>query len=1408
MGVQTDSLWISATHKLDEADQKLLTFDSASGYRSELDALESLHQTTREAYDTCIQKRWYFKIPGKEKKIIVRDLLSKTAHWIQVFREAGDQAVQYDPVHAAVPWAGVRFLLQIAINDFDKFNFVVQGAERITRMTARYRVIERIYASHSSAAMEQLAQAMVRIYGAVLEYLVRAKRYFLQPAGGSVRLFKSGLLGHDEFQEILNKMDQDEEEVDRCVRLVQAEISKDTTAHLSMMSMEIKSVSLLHDALKRIEQPVPQMTLQLNKIEDHLNSIQRKHILEWLSSQRPLYHHKTIKSTVLDGTCQWVLQNEHFNKWKIESTNSLLWLHGTQGAGKTCIASTVIEDGLKVSTKTQDFAHAHFYCSRDTAQPQRAKAQAILGCIARQLSSPSEEEPIAAPTVALYKKMHSVDGSTEMPDLDELSQLIKELTEVYSRTTVVIDALDECDRDERADLVSKLEYIMDGSTSLVKFFVTSREEGDLRLRIHKHSGVQVTWLENTPDIEKFVHFETERLVARNELLVYIRGQAKEELKALIKEHVVSNANGMFRWAQLKLQSIRRIRTKRDILMALSEVPVTLSNIYEELYRNALEELRETEAALFQNTLKWMLSITSLVDIDIGEISEDIILDLLANFHTFRFAHLSASNTYAAELGLGAKATATLSETDSYRRGIHDYSLRNWNRHCLHLLPLFRYFLFDDSGPNCPLHCWARSRHRQKMRSIYDDHLLQLLRNYHLSRNRGFLLSCIFGFGEILRIYEYRELDDDVREQCIMAATINKNYDIMRSLIGEAKDQVLQKRVLNILVDNNDIEPLSWFLALVEPRLITEQVIVSANRADKEIFFLLLDHNHELHITAELIEKCGRSDGAIETFLTRAPDIAITPKILQNAISSIEIDALKDILDKNDPSIITCEAIAELGYYGHHHESMRLKMELLLQRGGSIRGNNMAMSRVIHRNPSCEIVKTLLDHGWPINQIILQYAAEWGMSAPFMLLLNAGAKLTPEVIAGGAKNIYDGAAMVKLLVSLLDRPLDDNLWFQMMLRCAQNTWGNPETLQVLLEMKPGLRIPEKNLIAFTKNTIKGNAILDILLEDGRELEMTDAMIESTLRNLDFDETIPKLLDRYHSTEITNQLLLGAVRNGRFGDEMTKLLLHRYATVENPSSEIIEAAIQNGHSGHEISQMLEAHFGHLEFNETHVQAAAGSGSITTLTLVLNRCSVTEATAPILMEAATKGSLAVMKHLLTLRHAAISQKILTAASGNSQCTTDMLKFLWNLVPHIELAPEMFINAADHWYLGSTDFEFLFSRVKDAKMCQQILNAAMSSPNTLRNATAIPIFDLILESRFEIEVTDDIVMDMFNTGYGLALETFLRHKVDIKLSQEMVDKAVELKDYPALKVLIEHGNPRELDLQDAMVAIDIGSW
>jgi len=58
-------------------------------------------------------KDWKIQFGGEE--IVMRDVGMKILRWLDRFKQIGDIIVQYDPGHAALPWAGFRFLLKVKL---------------------------------------------------------------------------------------------------------------------------------------------------------------------------------------------------------------------------------------------------------------------------------------------------------------------------------------------------------------------------------------------------------------------------------------------------------------------------------------------------------------------------------------------------------------------------------------------------------------------------------------------------------------------------------------------------------------------------------------------------------------------------------------------------------------------------------------------------------------------------------------------------------------------------------------------------------------------------------------------------------------------------------------------------------------------------------------------------------------------------------------------------------------------------------------------------------------------------------------------------------------------------------------------------------------------------------------------
>ena len=74
--------------------------------------------------------------------------------------------------------------MQIAINDIERYVFVVEGATSIAEIICRYAIFEDIYLRSLSAATNELERALVKLYAAIMIYLSKAKSYFDQNTAG------------------------------------------------------------------------------------------------------------------------------------------------------------------------------------------------------------------------------------------------------------------------------------------------------------------------------------------------------------------------------------------------------------------------------------------------------------------------------------------------------------------------------------------------------------------------------------------------------------------------------------------------------------------------------------------------------------------------------------------------------------------------------------------------------------------------------------------------------------------------------------------------------------------------------------------------------------------------------------------------------------------------------------------------------------------------------------------------------------------------------------------------------------------------------------------------------------------------------------------------------------------------
>lgn len=190
--------------------------------------------------------------------------------------------------------------------------------------------------------------------------------------------------------------------------------------------------------------------------------------------------------------------------------------------------------------KQKEHSLAYFYCNYKEAG--RRDPASILRALVKQLCLMSPEETFPAPMLSIYKRRKKDADLSNLLSVDEIKFLLVDLSAGFLQTTIVIDALDECDRDTRGIIFDVLEHVMSAPKNPVKIFVTSRDDGDLRRRLENSPNVYIQEGDNSNDICRYIDSEIHICIKTGKLL---EGEVDDTLKAHIIEALRKGARGMY-----------------------------------------------------------------------------------------------------------------------------------------------------------------------------------------------------------------------------------------------------------------------------------------------------------------------------------------------------------------------------------------------------------------------------------------------------------------------------------------------------------------------------------------------------------------------------------------------------------------------------------------------------------------------------------------------------------------------------------------------------------------------------------------------------------------------------------------------------------------------------------------------
>lgn len=88
--------------------------------------------------------------------------------------------------------------------------------------------------------------------------------------------------------------------------------------------------------------------------------------------------------------------------------------------------------------------------------------------------------------------------------MEESERLLFELLGEYPTVTLVVDALDEADQDDRQELLDVFSRFLKKSPNILKIFISSRDNLDIVLSLEGSPNVYIEAEDNESDISSFM----------------------------------------------------------------------------------------------------------------------------------------------------------------------------------------------------------------------------------------------------------------------------------------------------------------------------------------------------------------------------------------------------------------------------------------------------------------------------------------------------------------------------------------------------------------------------------------------------------------------------------------------------------------------------------------------------------------------------------------------------------------------------------------------------------------------------------------------------------------------------------------------------------------------------------------
>ena len=326
--------------------------------------------------------------------------------------------------------------------------------------------------------------------------------------------------------------------------------------------------------------------------------------------------------------CQWILEADNFDTFQESGVDSVLWLRGTIGTGKTTAMARAIryvEQSPVLQARGHAFAQFYFNKARTTKEPAQT-VETCLRSILRQLCWDNVSSSINA---AVNSKFGDIKDSVHAGSTLALGECVDLLQTLLAskETYIMIDGIDECS--DPTNLLEQLKKIWTGPRELkthgsaLHLMVCGRIDSPVVSEyFFACSSITTSFNISAEDQEFYISTELEyRREGRTHSKFF---DVAYDYPTRLGNVLRRRGQGVFRWIEIQIQfftgskfslhdSIDEALTRLETETSDPELQTEYERLVELLRKNKTEFEVALKLLRFITCCSWPLSVDSLAE---------------------------------------------------------------------------------------------------------------------------------------------------------------------------------------------------------------------------------------------------------------------------------------------------------------------------------------------------------------------------------------------------------------------------------------------------------------------------------------------------------------------------------------------------------------------------------------------------------------------------------------------------------------------------------------------------------------------------------------------------------------------------------------------------------------------------